>query len=110
MNSFATRSAIGHCQNYCCGNVCDHTHPLQISSKSLYQVVEKDLSNHYIKDNGVIKLIQAFLCPEHLIKIPEYPDSLREDTRVVPVDDREKFDPLYNLFRPPSRTKLGKRK
>ena len=74
--------------------MCDHTYLLQKSSKFLYEVVGKHLSKDYIKDEGVMKLIQAFLCPKHLIKSPESSTL---------VDHREKkLDPLYNLFMPHS--------
>ena len=46
-------------------------------------VVQRHLGDRYFGDKGVVRLIQSFLNPEHLISMPESPVPLREDAQVL---------------------------
>jgi hypothetical protein len=71
----------------------------------------------YLKEEGVIKIIQCFLYPKFLVQCQESPLPLREDATLLEVlpngrvkqiqrEGSDKVDPLFELFLPP---RLAKR-
>ena len=71
----------------------------------------------YLKEEGYIRLIQCFLCPDLMLNRKEVPNVLREDQAVLELtsDGRHRpirrggneMDPVHDLFVPENPEQQG---
>ena len=89
---------------------------LQIESKPLYRVVEKELVP-FLKEERYICLVKCFLDCKDMIKVPEPPNPVRDDEQVLELGpdglphtrrrSGELCDPLHELFMPNKKKQQG---